>query len=297
MTKAPLKKIAVVGVPGQWSTEALANALGARTGFRLVIDIQDVMLDLQSSELWHNQTNLCELDGIAVKKIGSEYSPLALDRLQLLRIAQARGVRVFSKPEHTISLINRLSCTATLRANNIPMPATVITESVEQAEKTVERFGASVFKPLYSTKARGMQVINRTDNDKSSAITRFASHNPCMYIQQKLDLKGRDLGLIFLGGRYLGSYARVGANDSWNTTIHSGGRYANADPTAELIELAQRAQAPFGMDFTTVDIAETDDGPVVFEVSAFGGFRGAREGIGIDAAALYADYILATLSG
>jgi ribosomal protein S6--L-glutamate ligase len=46
------------------------------------------------------------------------------------------------------------------------------------------------------------------------------------------------------------------------------------------------------MDFTTVDVAETDNGPVVFEVSAFGGFQGARDGIGIDAAALYVDHVI-----
>jgi ribosomal protein S6--L-glutamate ligase len=30
----------------------------------------------------------------------------------------------------------------------------------------------------------------------------------------------------------------------------------------------------------------------VFEVSAYGGFRGAHEGIGVDAAGLYVDYVL-----
>ena len=49
-------------------------------------------------------------------------------------------------------------------------------------------------------------------------------------------------------------------------------------------------------DFTTVDVAETLDGPVVFEVSAFGGFRGAKEGIGLDAAARYTDYVLEQLT-
>ena len=50
------------------------------------------------------------------------------------------------------------------------------------------------------------------------------------------------------------------------------------------------------MDFTTVDVAETGTGPIVFEVSAFGGFRGAKEGIGIDAAALYCDYVIESLA-
>jgi ribosomal protein S6--L-glutamate ligase len=116
-----------------------------------------------------------------------------------------------------------------------------------------------------------------------------------IYLQQKLELPGRDLGLLFLGGEYLGCYARVGQKSAWNTTIDSGGHYEAAEPDAALIELARRAQAPFAMDFTTVDVAETAAGPVVFEVSAFGGFRGAKEGLGINAAAAYAEYALRQL--
>ena len=41
-----------------------------------------------------------------------------------------------------------------------------------------------------------------------------------------------------------------------------------------------------------MDMAETEDGPVVFEVSAFGGFRGAKEGLGINVAERYVDYVL-----
>jgi ribosomal protein S6--L-glutamate ligase len=155
-----------------------------------------------------------------------------------------------------------------------------------------------VFKPLYSTKARGMCVIEaEQDPDQAGqAIRAFREHNPVMYIQKKIDLPGQDMGMVFLGGRYLGSYARVSAGDAWNTTINSGGRYAACQPEAAVIELADRAQSLFQMDFTTVDVAETDDGPIVFEVSAFGGFRGASEGIGINAAQLYVDHVLAELA-
>ena len=39
-------KIGVIGIPGKWSTEALADAIEARTGFRRVIDMGAVALDL-----------------------------------------------------------------------------------------------------------------------------------------------------------------------------------------------------------------------------------------------------------
>ena len=50
------------------------------------------------------------------------------------------------------------------------------------------------------------------------------------------------------------------------------------------------------MDFTTVDVAETAEGPIVFEVSAFGGFRGAQEGIGLNVAELYVDHVIGKIS-
>ena len=291
-------KIGVIGLPGKWSTETLADAVEERTGYRLVIDMGEVSLDLERQRLLFQEQDLCQLDALIVKKISARYNPNTLDRLELLRVAEQAGVRVFSRAENILRLIDRLSCTVTLRNADIPMPATRVTEDVGAAITAVEDFGSAVFKPLYSTKARGMCVID-ADSEHSKIereIRAFQADNPMMYIQQKIELPGRDLGMVFLDGEYHGSYARVSMDDTWNTTIHSGGKYAAHTPPDTVIELAQRAQALFDMDFTTVDVAETRDGPIVFEVSAFGGFRGALEGIGIDAAGLYTEHVLRQLT-
>lgn len=292
------KKIAVIGIPGKWSTEVLADALEERTGFRHVLDAGAIRADLATRNLWVGETNLCDLDGIAVKKISQEYSPATLDRLELLRIAEARGVRVFSRAGTMLRMIDRLGCTATLRAGNIPMPETTVTENPREALAAVKSYGAAVFKPLYSTKARGMTIIeaDRPDTLIQEQIDTFKAENPMMYIQRKVDLPGRDFGMVFVGGAYHGSYARVAQTDSWNTTIHAGGAYARHDPPQSTIDLARKAERLFEMDFTTVDVADTPDGPIVFEVSAFGGFKGAKEGLGLDAAGLYADHILKELA-
>lgn len=291
-------KIAVVGIPGKWSTEVLADAVEQRTGFRLVIDMGKVSLDLISNELWYGEHNLCDFDAIIVKKIHSEYSPHTLDRLEMLRIAEAKGVRVFSPATNILRLIDRLSCTVTLRQNNIPMPPTKITEDIDAAIACVREFGEVVCKPLYSTKARGMTIFNaqQPEEELRAQLSVFSQSNPVIYMQKKLALPGKDLGMVFLGGEYLGTYARVSQNDSWNTTILSGGKYEAFEAPQELIDLAQKAQAPFGMDFTTVDVAESEIGPIVFEVSAFGGFRGCKEGLNLDAAGQYVDYAIAQVA-
>lgn len=291
-------RLGVIGISGKWSTEALADAVEKRTGFRLIIDMGRVELDLNKNQLLFDGHDLCRLDGLIVKKISTKYSPNTLDRLELLRIAERSGVRVFNGAENMLRLIDRLSCTITLRNAGIPMPDTRVSEDIDSAMAAVKAFGSAVFKPLFSTKARGMCLIDADQSDASlrSAIKNFHRKNPMMYIQRKIELPGFDLGMMFLGGEYLGTYARAPRGDTWNTTIHSGGRYQAYSPTNKIIDLAHQAQAPFEMDFTTVDIAETSEGPVVFEVSAFGGFRGARDGAGIDVAAVYTDYVLARLN-
>jgi tetrahydromethanopterin:alpha-L-glutamate ligase len=296
LAKGP--KIGVVGTPGKWSTEALADALETATGFRLVIDMGEVCAELDSGVLRYHDWKLSELDAVVVKKISERYSPATLDRLEMLRLLEQTGVRVFSRVSSIQPLIDRLSGTMALHRAGIPMPPTRVTENRAAAMSAVWDFESAVFKPLYSTKARGMTLIDTHDGPAGmqQAIEAFHNNNPVMYIQQRLDLPGQDLGMVFLGGDYLGTYARVGRAGAWNTTILSGGHYQGYQAGDELIELAHRAQAVFDLDFTTVDVAETEQGPVVFEVSAFGGFHGALKGIGINVAERYVDYMLKELA-
>ena len=75
-------RIGVIGLPGKWSTEALADALETRCGYRRVIDMTDVHVDLAGGSLLHQGLDLGELDGLAVKKICQTYSANTLDRLE-----------------------------------------------------------------------------------------------------------------------------------------------------------------------------------------------------------------------
>jgi len=287
-----MKKIGVVGVAGGWSSESLADALAERTGFRCLLDMEMASLDLERGRLTIGEADLGGLDGLIIKKAGPRYSPDLLDRLEMLRFVCGKGLPMFSPPEAILRVLDRLSCTVTLRLHDIPMPATVITERPAEAARAVERLGPCVLKPLYSSKARGMQVVEPGPGLVEQLRLFKEEGNNIIYVQQKLDLPGKDLGVAFLGGEYLATYARVNRGNSWNTTIHSGGKYEAHEPPPEIIELARRAQEPFGLDFTCVDVVETGEGPMVFEVSAFGGFRGLKQANGLDAAGLYADYVL-----
>ena len=286
-----MKKIAVVGVPGGFSSELLADTVERRTGFRCLVDPASLVLDLDRGQVLGGGVDLLDMDAVLIKKAGPFYSPYLLDRMEVLRYVQERGVPVFSSPLKILRVLDRLACTVTMQLGGIPMPPTIIVETVDSALDAVERYGACVFKPLFTSKARGMAVIG-PGPDAKEKIEAFNAENSVMYIQQKIVHPGKDMGVTFLGGEYLGTYARVGNGRSWNTTTRSGGRYEPCEPSSEIVALAHKAQALFGLDFTCVDVAETEDGPKVFEVSAFGGFRGLMQANGVDVAGLLLDYVL-----
>ena len=290
-------KVGVIGLQDGWSSNALADAFAERLGSRVLVEMGEITADLENGVVRAGEHELSSFDGLVVKKLGRDYSPMILDRIEILSYLALRGVRIFSHPLRIRHLINRLSGTVALRGADVPMPPTVITEDLAEAVETVRRYGSAIVKPMYSTKARGMRVLEARDVDAVSRDLREfrADGNSVFYLQQRLEMPDRDLGVVFLGGEYVGTYARVSGGGSWNTTIHSGGRYDSHEPNEASLAVARRAQAVFGLDFASVDVVETDRGPLVFEVSAFGGFRGLYEGTGINAAPALADYVLKSL--
>ncbi|SLM32855.1 RimK-like ATP-grasp domain protein [Desulfamplus magnetovallimortis] len=286
-----MKKIGIIGTPGGWSSERLADTVERKTGYRLLVPLNTISFDLETGSAWFKDTDISKLDALIIKKAGRHYSHNLLDRLEILRAINEKGLQVFSSPLRIIRVLDRLTCTVTLKNGGIPMPPTTITENHDAAVKAVEKYGEAVFKPLFSSKAMGMKIM-RPSPELENQIELFTKKNSMMYIQKKVNLGGKDLGIVFLGGEYLATYARCNDGSSWNTTTKFGGKYQPYTPSSSIIEIAYKAQALFGLDFTCVDVAETDNGPVVFEVSAFGGFKGILTACKIDAAELYVDYVL-----
>lgn len=284
--------IGIVGLKGRWSTEQLMRAVREKTGQSLFIDIEKTILNFDEGTVEHEGQDLSCVDAIIVKKLGENYSPSLLERIEMLRFLESKGVRIFSRPDSMAQALNRLTCTLLLRMSGIPMPPTCITESTHEAEKAVAAYKNAILKPIYTSKARGMVFVKDDDCLKERLHDYKSAGNDTIYVQKAVNTNGRDLGIVFLGGKYLATYSRVSAGRSWNTTTLNGGKYEPYKPSKEAVDVAFRAQSVFGLDFTCVDLAETEEGCVVFEVSAFGGFRGLAEACELDVAPLYAEYVL-----
>jgi tetrahydromethanopterin:alpha-L-glutamate ligase len=290
-------RIAVVGQPSAWSTEHLAAALREAGAASLVVDLATCAIRLPEPAVYHDGRPLA-VDAAVVKKIGDTAGGWAVrERVQILRHLESSGVPVWSEPDRIEAAVDRARMTVELVRAGLPVPETVITEDVGEATRAVERFGSAILKPLFTSKGRGMQRLDPS-LDVPRLLTRHVDQSPGpFYLQRFVKHPGRDLGVAVLDGEYLGAYWRVAGHDQWMTTVLAGGRYECADPPDEVIDLARRAAAHFGLLFTGVDLIESEEGYRVLEVSAFGGFRGLLDGCGIDAAPLMAAAVLRRVAG
>jgi len=90
--------IGVVGTLGGWSSETLANTVAEVTGRRILIELKRIRIDLHSGRVIHNGIDLSTLDALIIKKVGARYSADLLDRLEILRFLNERGLPMFSAP-------------------------------------------------------------------------------------------------------------------------------------------------------------------------------------------------------
>ncbi|MFH1080849.1 MAG: GAK system ATP-grasp enzyme [Pseudomonadota bacterium] len=297
MRQEAIKKIGVVGIAGGWSTERLLESVEHETGFRILIEMKTIRYDSETDTLYYGHHNFLDLDALIVKKLGPVGSPDHIQRLGILSHVRNSGVPIFSDPENIVRCMDRLNCTMALRLAGIPMPPTVLTEDIDKGSEAIRRFGKAVLKPLFSTKAKGMIVLDGDDRHLIEKIHAFKNDgNRILYIQKMVEIPGRDLGVAFLDGVYIGTYARVGKKDSWNTTTSNGGTYEPYDPSNDIITLARKAQSVFNLSFTCVDVAETSAGPIVFEVSALGGFRGLWESRQLDVSGMIVNHVMRSIS-
>ena len=289
-------RVAVAGIPGAWSSEHLASSLQACGVDSFVFSPADLVHDIVTGDVSWQEIDLSSLDGIAVKKLGEQSSPALRLRLHPLRALEARGVRVFSPPEMIDRAMDRMRMTMILASAGLPLPRTFGVWSDAGVDVAVAALGDTVVKPVYTSKGRGM--VRRAAMAKAGdAVPVAAASIETSLVQQFVPAPGRDIGATVIGGTFVGAFYRVARSGEWMTTTDRGGVYAPCELDATGIAYAERAAAAFALDYTVVDLVEHEGGYLLYEVSAFGGFRGLLEASGVDAGALYAQHIVKTLEG
>jgi RimK family alpha-L-glutamate ligase len=154
-----------------------------------------------------------------------------------------------------------------LEKDGVPVPKTVVTESLRQALNAVRNIGDVVVKPLVG--ARGEGSIRTADFDVAYRALKAAySIGQVLYVQEYVPKPDRDIRAFVIDDEVVSAMYRVATPGSWKTNVAQRGKPIKCELPTETEKIAIRASQSLGLEYSGVDIIESETGPKVTEVNA-----------------------------
>jgi RimK family alpha-L-glutamate ligase len=244
----------------------------------------------------HPQVSVKELDvagdlaALLVRPIGRGSLDEVIFQMDMLHKLWRMGLPVINQPSAIERAVDKYCTLAFLSEKGIPVPRTIVTESVSEALRAFKEFGGEiVVKPLFGS--RGIGAARISDIDVAERVFRtLRFHRHVLYVQEFVRHGKSDMRAFVIGGKVVASMYRI--SESWKTNVSQGATPIKANPGAEAEKLALDAASAVGCEIAGVDIMESDAGLLVNEVNSQPGWRGLQKTTRISIADQMAEYVL-----
>jgi RimK family alpha-L-glutamate ligase len=240
-----------------------------------------------------NVNLLEELDALIIRPIGRGSLEELVFRMDMLYKLERLGFYVINPPEAIEHCVDKYDILAILEDNNVPVPRTVATESVNEALKAFSELGEDVVvKPIFGS--RGMGATRIVDSEIASTVFKAITfHHGVIYIQEFVPHGHSDIRAFVIDGHVVAAMRHVAEN--WKTNYSQGARPApiELDPTLE--ELAVKSAKAVGCKIAGVDILEGPNGPKICDVNSQPGWKGLQMVTKVNIAEGIVNFVLSEL--
>jgi RimK family alpha-L-glutamate ligase len=234
-----------------------------------------------------------ELDALIIRPIGRGSLEELVFRMDMLYKLERLGFYVINPPEAIEHCVDKYDILAILEDNNVSVPRTVATESVNEALKAFTELGGDVVvKPIFGS--RGMGATRVVDSEIASTIFKAITfHHGVIYLQEFVPHGYSDIRAFVIDGHVVAAMRRVA--ESWKTNYSQGARPAPITLNSTLEELAVKAATAVGCKIAGVDILESPDGPKICDVNSQPGWKGLQMVTKVNIAEQIVDFVLSEL--
>lgn len=234
-----------------------------------------------------------DLDAIIIRPIGRGSLEELVFRMDMLYKLERLGFYIINPAEAIEHCVDKYDILAILEDNNIPVPRTAATESVNEALRAFSELGGDVVvKPVFGS--RGMGATRIVDPEIASTIFKaIAFHHGVIYLQEFVPHGYSDIRAFVINGNVVAAMRRVA--EGWKTNYSQGARPAPTTLSTEFEKLATKAAKAVGCKIAGVDILEGPDGPKICDVNSQPGWKGLQMVTKVNIAGGIVDFMLSEL--
>lgn len=230
-------------------------------------------------EISMNGVDLSSLDLLIVLDLGANDIGAFFNRVGLLSALTEMGVRVINSVSSILLMRNKAETMRRLISAGLPVPRTLITESIDDAARFVQTHYPCVLKPITGFGGLGVQLIEREfDIDNIYDYLKFHSQmfgKGAYLLQEYVKSPGFDIRALVLNNEVIASMQRVGG-EGITTNIHCGG--IPRRNSIDVSELSVKAASSLKGDLVGVDIIPDMEGNLwILEVNATPGWTGLQQ--------------------
>jgi RimK family alpha-L-glutamate ligase len=222
--------------------------------------------------------DLFEVNLMYVLDVGALDIGSYLHRIGILSVFEEQGTTVVNSVKSIGVMRNKSETLRVLQKAGIRIPETLVTESIAQAAKFVQKKGECVIKPIIGFGGEGVQHIHEQfDLDNIYDLLKVHTQmfgKGALLLQEYIKSPGYDIRALVMDDAELASMQRV-SRKGFLTNIHAGGRPRPND--IDVSNLAIEAAKAVGGRIVGVDLLPDEDGELwVLEVNATPGWSGLQ---------------------
>ncbi|MCW3980500.1 MAG: RimK family alpha-L-glutamate ligase [Candidatus Bathyarchaeota archaeon] len=233
---------------------------------------------------------ITEFSALIMRLIGRGSLEEIVFRMDSLHTLGRRGLLVINPPTAIERCVDKYYALTLMQESGIPVPRTIVTESVEEALKGFYELGMDiVLKPIFGSKGVGSTRISDA-NVAERIFNSVRFHHGVLYLQQFVAHGNSDIRAFVIGDRVVAAMKRIG--ESWKTNVSQGARPVAVKLSAELESLAINATKAVDCKIAGVDILDTIEDPLIIELNSQPGWRGLQSVTKPNIADLIIDYVL-----
>ncbi|XP_037370281.1 beta-citrylglutamate synthase B [Talpa occidentalis] len=219
--------------------------------------------------------------------------------ITVLRHLEKMGCRLMNRPQAILNCVNKFWTFQELAGHGVPLPDTFSYGGHENFAKMIDEAEVLEFPMVVKNTRghRGKAVFLARDKHHLADLSHLIRHEaPYLFQKYVKESHGRDVRVIVVGGRVVGTMLRCSTDGRMQSNCSLGGVGMMCSLSEQGKQLAIQVSNILGMDVCGIDLLMKDDGSFcVCEANANVGFIAFDKACNLDVAGIIADYAASLL--